>query len=100
MPVNVIFRCEFCDAVPDADTQAALEGQILVQAFGTYIDVLPGRWLIWTGRGPLGPKRYACAKHRGDLTALLREQYGSIAWHPWKRPPYSAAWRPGDIDSL
>ena len=35
-----------------------------------------------------GPTRYACPDHRGDLTAFLRDHYGTIGWHPWKSPPY------------
>jgi hypothetical protein len=28
MPVRVIFRCQFCSAVPDTQTQRSLEGQL------------------------------------------------------------------------
>lgn len=88
MPVRLVFRCEFCDAVPDPQTQLSLEAQVREMLFGEYLDMLPGRWLVWHGRGPLGPTRYACADHRGELTAYLREHYGSVAPNPWKRPPY------------
>src|SRR5215831_18950679 len=71
MPTRVIFRCEFREL-----------------AFGTYLDMPPGGWLVWHGGGPLGPRRYACRDHRGELTAYLREHYGTIAPHPWKMPPY------------
>jgi hypothetical protein len=57
--------------------------------FGEYLDALPGRWLVWHGRGPLGPTRYACGEHRGEPVAYLREHYGTIAWHPWRMPPYA-----------
>ena len=59
---------------------------------------LPGRWLVWHGRGPFGPIRYACPDHRGDLTAYLREHYGSIGWHPWKMPPYPRTRRSRDTE--
>lgn len=88
MPVRVIFRCQFCDAVPDPDTQRGLERQLRELIFGEYLDVPPGRWLVWHGRGPFGPTRYACAEHRGELTAFLRHHYGTIGWHPWTMPPY------------
>ncbi len=98
MPTRVVFRCEFCDAPPDSQTQAALERRIRELAFGEYIDVPPGRWLVWLGGGPLGPRRYACAKHRGELTAYLREHYGTIAPNPWKRPPYPTTSRTPDTE--
>jgi hypothetical protein len=93
MPVRVVFRCQFCDAVPDAETQRSLEGQVRELLFGEYLDMLPGRWLVWTGHGYLGPKRYACAEHRGDLTADVREAYGTLSKSPWKRPPYPTTLR-------
>jgi hypothetical protein len=43
VPTHVIFRCEFCDARPDPETQASLEGQLRELAFGEYVDILPGR---------------------------------------------------------
>jgi len=88
MPVRVIFRCAFCDAVPDPDTQKALEAQLAEFLFGEYLDALPGRWLVWHGHGIYGRNMHACEEHRGDLTAFLRETYGTIGWHPWKMPPY------------
>ena len=48
-----------------------LERQIRELAFGEYLEVPPGRWLVWLGGGPLGPRRYACAEHRGDLCRAL-----------------------------
>jgi len=56
--------------------------------FGQYVDAEPGRWLTWHGRGLLGPTRYACQQHRGELTAYLRHHYGTIGSHPWKMGPY------------
>jgi hypothetical protein len=98
MPVHVIFRCEFCSAVPDRETQRSLEGQLRELLCGEYLDALPGRWLVWHGHGPFGPNRYACAQHRGELTAYLREHYGSLGRHPWKRPPYPTTMRTADTD--
>ena len=98
MPVRVIFRCEFCPAIPDRETQRTLERQLRELSFGQYLDAPPGYWLAWHGGGPLGPRRYACGEHRGELTAYLREHYGTIAPHPWKRPPYPATIRSPDTD--
>ena len=98
MSVRVIFRCDFCSAVPDPATQRALERQLRELTFGQYLDAPPGRWLAWHGGGPLGPRRYACAEHRGELTAYLREHYGTIAPNPWKRPPYPTTVRSADTD--
>ncbi|HEX4109568.1 MAG TPA: hypothetical protein VHX88_15635 [Solirubrobacteraceae bacterium] len=95
MAVQLRFQCEFCAARPDAPTQLALEGEVGERVFGEYVNVLPGRWLVWGGGGPLGPRRYACGEHRGDLTASLREHYGTVAWQVWKRPPYAERW-PGE----
>jgi hypothetical protein len=98
MPSRIIFRCQFCDARPDSDTQRTLERQLRELAFGEYVDVRPGGWLTWHGGGPLGPRRYACNDHRGELTAYLREHYGTVAPHPWKRPPYPSSVRTGDTE--
>ncbi len=87
-PTSFIFRCQFCDRRPDPLTQMSLEKTVRDAAFGTFQDAMPEKWLIWHGRGPYGPKRYACPDHRGDLVAYLREHYGTIGPHPWKRPPY------------
>jgi hypothetical protein len=83
-----IFRCQFCDAQPDPLTQISLEKTVAEITFGTYVDAMPEKWLVWHGWGPYGPTRYACAEHRGELTAYLREHYGAIGPHPWKVPPY------------
>jgi hypothetical protein len=96
VPTRLIFRCQFCDALPDSESQRALERQLRELVFGEYLDILPGRWLAWHGRGPLGPTRYACPEHRGDLTAYVREHYGTIAPHPWKMPPYPTTLRSAD----
>jgi hypothetical protein len=98
MPSRIIFRCEFCDAQPDPETQRSLEHGLRELAFGEYLDVPPGRWLTWLGGGPLGPRRYACDGHRGELTAFVREHYGTIAPHPWKRPPYPTTKRSADTE--
>jgi hypothetical protein len=98
MTVRVLFHCQFCDAVPDPATRKTLERQLRELSFGQYLDAPPGRWLTWQGRGPLGPTRYACADHRGDLTAYLREHYGQISWHPWKMPPYPTSVRSRDTE--
>jgi hypothetical protein len=83
-----IFRCQFCDAQPDPLTQLSLEKTVRDITFGAYVDAMPEKWLVWHGHGPYGPPRYACAEHRGDLVAYLRNHYGTIGPHPWKRPPY------------
>jgi hypothetical protein len=98
MPVRVRFRCQFCDNAPDPETQLGLEHGLRELVFGEYLDVLPARWLVWHGRGPLGPTRYACADHRGDLVAYVREHYGTIARHPWKMPPYETSHRSSDTE--
>jgi hypothetical protein len=98
VPTRVIFRCEFCDRSPDPATQRRLERSLRELAFGAYQEIPPGRWLVWHGGGPLGPRRYACRAHRGELTAYLREHYGTVAPHPWKRPPYPESVRSGDTD--
>jgi hypothetical protein len=98
MPVRVIFRCDTCGAAPEPPTQAALERSLRELAFGEYLEVIPGRWLVWLGGGPLGRRRYACAAHRGELTADVREHYGTIASHPWKRPPYPSTLRSADTE--
>jgi hypothetical protein len=96
MPVRVVFRCQFCDAQPSAETQQALERGLRELVFGTYLEA--GDWLVWHGHGPLGPRRYACAGHRADLVAYLREHYGTVAWHPWKMPPYGTTRRSADTE--
>jgi hypothetical protein len=98
MPVRVIFRCQFCSTEPDAETQRSLEHGLRELLFGSYLDMLPGRWLVWHGRGPLGPTRYACAEHRGELVAYVREHYGTVAEHPWKMPPYATSARSSDTE--
>jgi hypothetical protein len=84
--------------MPDAATQTSLERQLRELAFGAYLEMPPGGWLVWHGGGPLGPRRYACREHRGDLTAYLREHYGTIAPHPWKMPPYPTTIRSLDTE--
>ena len=98
MPVKPVFTCEFCGTRPDDETQAALQRQMLDLRFGEYVDADPGRWLTWHGRGIYGNTRYACGEHRGELKADLREHYGSLGRHPWKRPPYPTTMRTADTD--
>ncbi len=98
MPVFVRFKCQFCDASPDPATQTSLEGQLRELVFGEYLDAPPGRWLVWHGGGPLGPRRYACAEHRGDLTSYLRGHYGCIGYQVWAMPPYAMTRRSGDTE--
>jgi hypothetical protein len=88
MPVRIVFRCEYCDAEPDAETQRALEAQLQELLFGTYLDAEPRRWLVWHGGGLYGRNRYACEQHRGELKATLREHYGTIGPHPWAMGPH------------
>jgi hypothetical protein len=92
MPTKAVFHCQFCDAVPDHGTQRSLAGQVSERMFGEYLDAFPGRWLVWNGGGPLGPRRYACREHRGDLVAYLRYHYATVAAQVWKMPPYTARW--------
>jgi len=96
--MRLIFRCQFCDAVPDPLTQLSLEKAMRENTWGAYQDALPGRWLVWHGRGFYGPPRHACQEHRPDLVAYLREHYGTIGFHPWKRPPYPSSLAHNDTD--
>ena len=73
MPVSLRFRCQYCDEQPDPLTQISLVAAMRQTTLGEYQDALPGRWLIFHGRGLFGPPRYACPAHRGDLVAYLRD---------------------------
>ena len=95
MPVRVVFRCDFCSAVPDPETRASLERQLLDLRSGEYVDAEPGRWLTWHGRGIYGPTRYACGEHRGELKAVLREHYGTVGDRVWAMGPHPWAGRRG-----
>jgi hypothetical protein len=98
MPVRVLFRCEFCGAEPDRQTQRSLEAQLQELLFGTYLDAEPGRWLVWHGGGLYGRTRYACGDHRGELKAHVREHYGTIGPHPWAMGPHPVeAYRRGRV---
>lgn len=88
MSVRPIFRCQFCESAPDADTQASLEQQLRAELFVEYLDAPPSNWLTWPGRGLFGPTRYACPEHRGELEGYLRAHYGSIGPFPWERGPH------------
>lgn len=96
MTVRVLFRCEQCGARPDVDTERTLLGQLLDRSFAEYLDAQPGGWLIWTGGGAFGAKRYACARHRDDLIAHLRRHYGATHHAAvWRYGPYRALWPDG-----
>jgi hypothetical protein len=98
MPVRLIFRCQFCDAQPDPLTQLNLEKAMRENTWGAYQNALPENWLVFHGRGLYGSPRYACAEHRGDLVAHLREHFGTIGAHVWKRPPYPSSLAHADTD--
>ncbi len=98
MPCRLVFRCQYCDRQPDPLTQVSLEHTVAEVVWGAYLDAMPERWLVWHGKGLYGPTRYACPDHRGDLTAFLRAHYGTIGWHPWKRPPYPTTLRSADTE--
>lgn len=98
MSVRLIFRCQFCDAQADAITQLSLEQAMRQNTWGAYQDALPGRWLVFHGRGLYGSARYACPDHRGDLVAYLREHFGTIGSHVWQRPPYPSSLAHADTD--
>jgi hypothetical protein len=98
MPISLRFRCQYCDEQPDPLTQVNLVAAMRQTTFGEYQDALPGRWLIFHGRGLLGPPRYACAAHRGDLVAFLREHYGAVGNQVWRRPPYPSSLAHSDVD--
>jgi hypothetical protein len=97
--IRLIFRCQFCKGQPDPLTQLNLEKAMRENTWGAYQDALPGRWLVFHARGLYGPPRYACEAHRGDLVAFLREHYGSIGFHVWKRPPYPSSLAHSDTDN-
>ncbi|MEY2513798.1 MAG: hypothetical protein QOJ89_1156 [bacterium] len=98
MAVRLIFRCQFCDAQPDPLTQLSLEKAMRENTWGAYQNALPQNWLVFHARGLYGSPRYACAAHRGDLVAHLREHFGTIGSHVWKRPPYPSSLAHGDTD--
>lgn len=88
MSCRLIFRCEFCDARPDEETEAGLVESLSLLMFGTYADIEPGNWLVWHGRGIYGPARYACALHREALKEHLRKHYGTLGPHPHAQGPH------------
>ena len=95
MPARMRFRCEHCDALPDAVTQRTLEGQLRDRTHGEFRDAQPGGWLIWTAGGALGSRLYACPLHRADLTDHVRRHYGAISSIVWQPEPYPALWPDG-----
>lgn len=88
MATRLRFACEFCPARPGAQTARSLTGLLRADASPPLVDALPERWLVWRGGGALGPRRYACAAHRGELTAYLRRHYAGVHSCVWQRPPY------------
>ena len=66
--------------------------------WGAYQDAMPGKWLVFHGRGLYGGPRYACREHRGDLVAYLRDHFGTIGFHVWKRPPYPTSLAHSETD--
>lgn len=98
MSTRIIFRCQYCNRQPDPLTQICMESQLQELVFGQYMDAPPEYWLVWHGRGLYGPARYACPKHREELTIYLRYHYGTIGWHPWKMGPYPTTMRSADTD--
>lgn len=95
MATRMRFACEFCATRPDEETQRSLLGTLRHTDAPPLVDALPGRWLVWRGGGPLGARRYACAEHRGELTAYLRLHYAAVSGCVWQRPPYPQAWPDG-----
>ncbi|MBA2523942.1 MAG: hypothetical protein H0V25_11535 [Solirubrobacterales bacterium] len=92
MSSKVLFRCHFCDASPDEETQKTLVGQLTLILFGTYVDADPGNWLTWHGRGIYGTTLYVCGEHRDTLKAYLRKHYGTVGPHPFAEEPHPEAW--------
>ena len=69
MPVSLRFRCQYCDEQPDPLTPINLVTAMRETTFGEYQDALPGRWLIFHGRGLLGPPDgRALTRHRAPGT--------------------------------
>ncbi len=88
----MVFTCEICGARPDSHTQELLEEQLQFLLFGEYLDSEPDGWLTWTGNGIYGRPRHGCATHRDALKASVREDYGSLGFHPWAEGPHPAGW--------
>ena len=76
MPIRVLFKCEFCDARPDDETQRALEAQLQELLFGTYLDADPGAGSSGTGAdcmgGPATPAGTTGANSRRPDPRALR----------------------------
>ncbi len=99
MPASLRFRCQFCDEPPDPLTHISLMTAMRETTFGEYQDALPGRCLVFRGRGLLGPPRYARAAPRGDLVAFLRERYDAAGGQVWRRPRYPSSLAHSDVDN-
>jgi hypothetical protein len=85
MPSRFVFRCDFCDVEPDEETHRNLTSQLAELRSGEFVNMPPGGWLVWHGKGIYGPTRYACGEHRVALRTFVREHYGTIGWHPHAR---------------
>ena len=98
MAIRLRFTCDICGCLPDDATRRAIGASTREDLFGELIDAMPGRWLVWHAGGLLGPRRCACADHRGELLRLIRSNYAYCGeqW-VWKRPPYPQRWPPDGI---
>ena len=83
----MLFACEMCGTRPDGATARMLLAQLRAARAAVYLDVHPAGWLIWTGGGLYGRPRYACPRHRADLIAWLRAQYGTLGRPVWENAP-------------
>jgi hypothetical protein len=83
--VGLVFRSQFRGVAPDPELEHSLTGQPQALGFREYVDAGPGDWLVWPGRGPYGPTRYACTEHRVGRRDFVRRRYGVIGWHPHAR---------------
>lgn len=88
MATRFRFACQFCAARPGEQTERSLTRLLRAPTATPFADALPERWLVWRGGGALGPRRYACAAHRSELTAYLRRHYAGVHSCVWQRPPY------------
>lgn len=99
MSSTLVFRCECCGATPDRDTDRVLRAQLRDRRFARFLIAQPGAWLIFTGGGPLGGKRYACGDHGESLVADLRHHYGTLCAMVRDPGPYPELW-PNGFSSL
>src|SRR3954470_16249048 len=99
MSVRFVFRCQFCDAQPDSLTQMSLEKAMRENTWGAYQDALPGKWLVFHGRGLYGPPPYACPDHRSDLAPHPPPHCAGVVCQLWKPPPYPSSLVHADTDN-